>query len=189
MWTAKTLISLIWVFAGRTCHFVGFVMRWLNFGETLKVKHCYPEVQHHQHHKSHVMRLWYFSSSVNSILQTRMRTHPVGLDIWFLVRPFVYFHTSCVQTAKALARISLRAGSHEPSLVIYVISTIISWAGSITLPTSRHIAECHITSWASAWQNKQMPCVPSENRSAWASAQSDQSSLSAWRKLGSLTTH
>ena len=36
------------------------------------------------------------------ILQTRMRSHPVGLDVWFLVGPFVYFHILCVQTAKAL---------------------------------------------------------------------------------------
>ena len=50
------------------------------------------------------------------ILQTHMRSHPVGLDVWFFVGPFVYFHTSCVRTAKAL--------------VAYVISTIISWAGS-----------------------------------------------------------
>ena len=28
--TGRTL-RLIWVFAGRTCHFVGFVMRWLNY--------------------------------------------------------------------------------------------------------------------------------------------------------------
>ena len=34
------------------------------------------------------------------ILQTGMPSHPVGLDVWFLVRPFVYFHTSCMQTAK-----------------------------------------------------------------------------------------
>ena len=66
------------------------------------------------------------------ILQTRMRSHPVGLDVWFLVGPFVYFHTSCVRTAKALARLRGCAGSPEPSLVAYVISTKISWAGSIT---------------------------------------------------------
>ena len=30
------------------------------------------------------------------ILQARMHSHPVGLDIWFVVWPFVYFHTSCV---------------------------------------------------------------------------------------------
>ena len=34
-----------------------------------------------------------------------------------------------------------------------------------------------------------MICAPSEDWSAWASAQSDQSSLSAQRKLGSLATH
>ena len=57
------------------------------------------------------------------ILQTRMRSHPVGLDV-------VYFHTSCVRTGKALARLRGCAGSPEPSLVAYVISTIISWTGS-----------------------------------------------------------
>ena len=39
MWTAKTLIrlpSLIWVFAGRTGHFVGFVMLWLNVKIVIK---------------------------------------------------------------------------------------------------------------------------------------------------------
>ena len=53
------------------------------------------------------------------ILQTRMRNHPMGLDFWCLVGPFFCFHTSCVRTAKALAR--------------YVISTKISWAGSFFL--------------------------------------------------------
>ena len=31
-------------------------------------------------------------------LQTCMLSHPVGLDVWFLVGPFVYFHTSCVNS-------------------------------------------------------------------------------------------
>ena len=44
-------------------------------------------------------------------LKTRMLSHPVGLDVWFFVTSFVYFHTSCERTA-------------------YVIRTIISWAGS-----------------------------------------------------------
>ena len=56
------------------------------------------------------------------ILQMRMRSHPVGPDVWFLVGPFVYCHTSCVWTAKALVK------AH---LVAYVISTTISWADSI----------------------------------------------------------
>ena len=60
-----------------------------------------------------------------------MRNHPVGLVVWFLVGPFVYFHTSCGRTAKALARLRIRAVLPEPSLAGYVISTIISWAGSI----------------------------------------------------------
>ena len=37
-------------------------------------------------------------------LQTRMRSNPLGLHVWHLVRPFVYFHKLCVRTAKALAR-------------------------------------------------------------------------------------
>ena len=48
------------------------------------------------------------------ILQTHMRSHPVGLDVWFLVGPLVYFNTSCARITKALA-----------------ISTIIPWAVSI----------------------------------------------------------
>ena len=64
------------------------------------------------------------------LLQTHMRSHPMGLDVWFLVGPFVYSHISCVRTARALVRLSGCAGSPEPSLVAYVISTITSWAGS-----------------------------------------------------------
>ena len=58
------------------------------------------------------------------ILQTRMHSHPVGLNVWFFVGPFVYFHTSYVRKANALARLSGRRGSPEPSLVAYVMSTI-----------------------------------------------------------------
>ena len=44
------------------------------------------------------------------ILQMCMRSHPVELDVWYLVGPFVYFHISCVGTAKADAQscLSLR---------------------------------------------------------------------------------
>ena len=72
------------------------------------------------------------------ILQTRMRGHPVWLDVWFLVGSFVYIHTSCVRTAKALARLRACAGSPEPSLVAYVISTMISWADSIANFNDEH---------------------------------------------------
>ena len=84
------------------------------------------------------------------ILQMRMRSYPVGLDVWFLVGLFVYFHTSCVRTAKALARLHKCAGSPKPSLVDYVISTctIIPWAGSFifaTFPKKNfsQINQCH----------------------------------------------
>ena len=59
-----------------------------------------------------------------------MDSHPMGLDVWLLIGLFVYFILRFVWTAKALARLCGLAGSPEPSLVAYVISTIISWAGS-----------------------------------------------------------
>ena len=44
--------------------------------------------------------------------------------------------------------------------------------------------------WAASWQNQQYGmCAQRRLRSAWASVQSDQSSLSAWRKLGPWATH
>ena len=55
------------------------------------------------------------------ILQTCMCSHPVGLDVWFLVELCIYFNTLS-----------------EPSLVAYVISTIISWAGSIKVWEESH---------------------------------------------------
>ena len=64
------------------------------------------------------------------ILQMRMCSHPVGLNVWFLVGPFIYFHTSCVRTAKALVETARMHRLTWASLVAYVISTIISWAGS-----------------------------------------------------------
>ena len=66
-------------------------------------------------------------------LQTRMRSNPLGIHVWYLVKPFVYFHTLCVRTAKALARLRGWTDSPEPSLFAYAIRTIISWAGSVML--------------------------------------------------------
>ena len=71
------------------------------------------------------------------ILQTRMRSHPVGLDVSLLVGSFVYFHSSCMRTVKTLARLGGCADSPEPSQVAYAIITIISWAGSF------HIGKGH----------------------------------------------
>ena len=126
------------------------------------------------------------------IPQTCMRSHPVELDIWFLVGPFIYFHASYVRTAKALARLRICAGSGSPelSLVTYVISTIISWdvsyvsrAGSNSGGWSRNFFQAPLYRlsggkiilqgyknpdlnwnyiWTAAWQNKQNDCAPSE---------------------------
>ena len=59
---------------------------------------------------------------------------------------------------------------------------------TVKIRTSRIIALI-ILKWAASWQNQQNGmCAQRRLRSAWASAQSDQSSLSAWRKIGSLAT-
>ena len=58
-----------------------------------------------------------------------MHSHPMGLDVWFLVGHFIYCPTSCVRTTKALARLCGCASS--PALFAYVISTIISWTCSV----------------------------------------------------------
>ena len=87
---------------------------------------------HNRKFKSYheIMALFVFR---NLILQTRMCSHPMGLDVWFLVGPFVHFHTSWVRTAKALARLRGCEDSSEPSLVAYVVSTKIPCAGSNVL--------------------------------------------------------
>ena len=67
------------------------------------------------------MRLWYFFVLCKLIFQTRMRSHPVWQDVWFLVRP------------SSTSILNVCADSTEPLIVSYVISTIISWAGSIII--------------------------------------------------------
>ena len=78
------------------------------------------------------------------IIQTRMHNHPVRLDVWYLIGPFSYFHTLCLQIAKALVRLSRCAGTPDPSLVAYVISAIISWAGSFIVLQNKPDAELQI---------------------------------------------
>ena len=90
-----------------------------------EIKKMIPKLSNEPCHK--IMALFVFRKLV---LQTHMRSHPVGLDVWFLVEPFVYFHTTCVRAAKAMARLRECKGSPEPLLFACVIGTIISWAGS-----------------------------------------------------------
>ena len=110
-----------WVFAG--CHFVGFVMRqlvwWL--GQDVEFScswslsfHLPPAIWYEPEQEIMVLFILH-----KLILQMRMCSHPVGLDVWFLVGLFVNFNTSSVRTVKALARLRGCAGSLEPSLVAY----------------------------------------------------------------------
>ena len=64
------------------------------------------------------------------ILQTRMRSHPVWLDVWFFFGPFEEcFQTSCERTAKALvlARVRGCAGLPELSVVADKYQNLMSW--------------------------------------------------------------
>ena len=63
---------------------------------------------------SRFMRFWYLSPSVNPIFK-RACTAIKWRYVWFFVRLFVYFHTLCLRTAKALARLRGCAVSPEPS--------------------------------------------------------------------------
>ena len=62
------------------------------------------------------------------------------------------------------------------------------WYLCFILPHVTTISKSHLSHLR--WQNQQNGmCAQRRLRSAFASAQSDQSSVSAWRKLGSLATH
>ena len=106
----------------RNIHFAILAIEGRSLVTLRQIKNCLIEAAHE------IMALFVLRKL---ILQTRMCSHPVGLDVWFFVGSFVYFPTPCVQTAKALARLCRCAGLPEPSLVAYVVSTIISWADSI----------------------------------------------------------
>ena len=62
--------------------------------------------------RSRVLGLWYFSSSLKSSFKR--------------VGPFVGFRTSCVGTAKALARLRRHAGMHWPLWVSYAVGTMVA---------------------------------------------------------------
>ena len=67
--------------------FIGEKVKAMDFSETIvlydrKVRRC---------------------SELNGYMKLYEYSHPVGLDVWFFVRPLVYCHTSRVRTANALA--------------------------------------------------------------------------------------
>ena len=83
------------------------------------------------------------------------------------------------------------ADRFESCLVTQFWRQVLSWCGSDFSLTAelREKKEVSII-WASVWQNQQnYLCAQRRRRSAWASTQSDQSLLYAWRNLGSLPFH
>ena len=83
-------------------------------------------------------------------------------------------------------------GWSESSLGAHAILLVLSWGGSsdcfwLKNKTCRMVL---MHKWAAAWQNQQNGMWAQRRlRSVWVSTQSDQSLLSAWRKLGWLATH
>ena len=67
------------------------------------------------------------------ILQICMSSLSKESGMWLFVWSFLQLPLLCEQTAKALARLRRCAGSTQPSLFAYVISTIFSCVGSINL--------------------------------------------------------
>ena len=80
-----------------------------------------PSYLHSFLYLSQLMRLWHFSSSINSFFKRACAAFQWGYMPDFLVGPFVYFHTSCVRTA-TLARLFIWkwATSWENLLLPYV---------------------------------------------------------------------
>ena len=107
------------------------------------------------------------------ILQTPMHSHPGGLDVYFWSDPS---STSILHMCEQQRLWRDCAGSPETSLVAYVISTIISWAGSIIGSQQLMVLQCCF-SFESHDKTNIMTCAQRRLRSAWATAQSDQSSL------------
>ena len=73
-------------------------------------------------------------------------------------------------------------GYFGPTLAIETCKTITVMIWKIWTPKNKKTELRHD-------KTNKMACAPSKDRSAWAFAQSDQSSLSEWRKLGSLASH
>ena len=101
---------LIWVFAGHSV--ILLVLRWGSLyikidwylqKIILGIKTLDYRRINEPHHE--IMALFVLRKR---FIQRLMRSHPMGLGVWFLVGRFVYFHTLCLRTVKALARLWMR---------------------------------------------------------------------------------
>ena len=178
---AQADLSLCWPHT----HFVGFVMSWLismyltwrqitcrNVSFTVLYNHWKVVIE-----PAHEIMALFVLRKL--ILQTSMRSHPMGLDVWFLVVPFVYFHTLCVRTAKALA-------SSFTGRLCDKYHILTSWLNDFHWLTSGFtlLAEIDFDAKHKSLKGKMSRdmtkptkwlCTQRRLRSAWASAQSDQS--------------
>ena len=105
-----------------------------------------------------------------------------GTQLWLSLPARFKFYRGCADKFQ-------KHGVSAVKIVEYFEVTVINhyyfWVRNTHLvPSYNHI-------WAATWQNQQSECAPSEDsdqpgriRPGWS-----ESSLSAWRKLGSLATH
>ena len=89
-WCQRVRRHLIWANAGRTCHFVGFIVRWLNYNywKWLSVHITYTLLSvvsycHITPHKLCVMSLFNQRLSVNPCLQKNFRNYNTSLQGMF----------------------------------------------------------------------------------------------------------
>ena len=102
------------------------------------------------------------------ILQSGMHSHPVGLDVWFLIGPFVYFHTSCVRTAKALARLRRLAWAFAGCLC-GKYHNLMRWLKPLGLRTWSviHVTKCHLDQTNSCAKVKWLYRKKKTNKKNW----------------------
>ena len=101
------------------------------------------------------MRLCYFSSSVNSLFKHASIQGARSLIFGQILHLHPYFMCANKDGSGETARMRrlIRAGSPEPSLVAYVISTIISWAGSNKKITYRYTTFLFVFAWFDKYLN------------------------------------
>ena len=106
------------------------------------------------------------------------------------------FYLCCMHLSQRIRQLTICSLVNLPTSKAACSSAIISSACSWSLfkevfnITSLGWLTGLMDMWAASWQNQQNGMRAQRRlKPAWASAQSDQSSLSAWRKLGFLATN
>ena len=101
-----------------------------------------------------------------------MPSHSEGPEIWLSVWRFLLTHCLYEWAPKVLARLRGCAGSPEPSLLAWAISTKFAWRGPHLIDYNKLtfgddiIGENELLiyyMWATTWQNQQNECARSED--------------------------